>query len=123
MAYRAPTARANSANSALYVDWSSMCRPPRSVISKHSRALAELVARDPKARGDRERPAVDQLGDPGAAHRPQVVADAAVGRLRDQDVAVEPEPAEGRAVKVVPVLVGEVDEVRVELLHQAVRHR
>src|SRR5690242_10466697 len=63
---------------------------------------------------------MDQLRDPSAPNGLEVLVNAAVRGLGHKHMPVEPEPAKGRGVKVVPMHVREVNEIRVERLNEAI---
>jgi hypothetical protein len=79
-----------------------------------------LITRNLKVGTDPVGFAMDQLRDPSATDGLEVLVNAAVRGLGYKHMQAEPEPAKGWAVKVVPVQVREVNEIRVERLNKAI---
>lgn len=82
--------------------------------------MPKLITRNLKVGADLVRFAMDQLRDPSAPNSLEVLVDTAVGGLRYKHMHVEPEPPKGRAMKVVPVHVREVNKIWLERLNKAI---
>ena len=84
--------------------------------------VPELITRNLKVAADLIGFAMDQLCDPGATHRLEVLVDAAVRGLRNKHMHAESEPAKGGTMKVVPVHVREVNKIRLERINKVIRN-